>query len=79
MRNYREITVKEQQLHQVFCNRCGKEIIRNNFGEFDDYLHIEKTWGYHSKKDGIKQEVDLCESCFDEIVKGFQIPLEECQ
>ena len=39
-----------------------------------DYLRIEKNWGYFSNKDGICQKINICEECYDEMIKGFQIP-----
>ena len=38
-----------------------------------DYIKIEKNWGYFSNKDGISEKVNICENCYDELVKGFKI------
>lgn len=39
-----------------------------------DYVKIEKNWGYFSNKDGTCAKINICEECYDEMVKGFQIP-----
>ena len=42
-----------------------------------DRLHIEKSWGYFSGKDGEIHSFDLCESCYDLLVQEFKIPPEK--
>ena len=39
-----------------------------------DYVKIEENWGYFSNKDGTCAKINICEECYDEMVKGFQIP-----
>ena len=39
-----------------------------------DYLKIEKNWGYFSNKDGTCQKINICEECYDDMIKSFQIP-----
>lgn len=63
----------EYELDQVVCNCCGKEIPKDCHGYFEDYIHIEKDWGYFSNKDGKHHSFDLCESCYDKILKNFCI------
>lgn len=41
-----------------------------------EVLSVEKRWGYFSEKDNEVHRFDLCESCYDEIVGTFQIPIE---
>ena len=35
----------------------------------------EVSFGYFSKKDGIRQEFDLCEECYDRMIRQFKIPV----
>lgn len=64
---------------KVFCNCCGKEIQMNENMQFamEDYIVIEKIWGYFSKKDGICQRMTICESCFDAWTGSFVQPPQE--
>ncbi len=39
-----------------------------------EYLHVAKEWGYFSGKDGMRQEWNLCESCYDRLLESFQVP-----
>ena len=66
--------MKETELaEKIICNCCGKEIEKNTHGFFEDYVHIEKQWGYGSHKDGELQSVDLCEKCWDRITSEFAV------
>jgi hypothetical protein len=52
------------------CNKCGQEIIGYN-----DYLEVEKTWGYYSNKDLDTYKFVLCEQCCDILVGSFKLPV----
>ena len=62
--------------HVIYCNRCGRRLKGTDLLPGEEGLHIEKSWGYFSGKDGESCSFDLCEECFDEITKGFLIPTE---
>lgn len=56
---------------KVICNKCGREV------ESEDILSVEKRWGYFSNnKDNEVHRFDLCETCYDELVATFRIPVE---
>lgn len=58
---------------RVYCNCCGKQIEmkENTQTALEDYVVIEKSWGYFSDKDGVRQKMNICESCFDAWVQTF--------
>ena len=66
---------------KVYCNCCGKEILmkENSQIALEDYVVIEKSWGYFSKKDGIRQKMIICESCFESWTGSFARPLQETE
>ncbi len=70
-----KVTVEKEVVEQVFCNMCGREIKKDSFGNFEDYLHVEKSWGYASQKDGETQRFDLCEDCCDRLIQSFRIKI----
>ena len=74
MKIFSETTVTRGDLSGVRCNRCGREIEKNAFGYFEDYISFSKTWGYHSQIDGEAHDVDICEKCYREWTDTFQIP-----
>lgn len=63
----------------IYCNMCGKKIEQKQGIPMEDFVSVKKTWGYFSKKDGVVQECDLCEDCFDEIVRQFRIPAAQSE
>ena len=65
MKTFKEKTI--QVVDDVRCDACGKSTINyNNVGP--DYAILESCWGYGSKHDGTKYIIELCESCFFEVL-----------
>ena len=70
---------------------CGYEKINTNSKSCIDQIDLEIKvdngivkegafsitygWGYFSKKDGETHSLDLCEDCYDELIKSFNIPI----
>ena len=42
----------------------------------EDYLCVEKRWGYFSKKDNEVHRFELCEDCYDKLCASFRIPVD---
>lgn len=76
MRFYQEEMKKDTKVTKIVCNRCGKEIQVVDGMAMEDVLSVEKRWGYFSQKDNEQHAFDLCEACYDELISGFQIPVE---
>lgn len=74
MRIYSNETKSELQL--VKCNACGRNIAVENGIVKEGLCSCLEKFGYFSNKDGQVHRFDLCESCYDEIVKKFNIPVE---
>ena len=68
-----------QQGNRLFCNCCGREICIEIGKNMEEYFHLRKSWGYFSRKDGITQTADICESCMDQWMQRFQIPPERVE
>ncbi len=76
MRQY-EVQLREtKEIKKIICNKCGKEILAVNGIPKEEVFSADYTWGYFSGKDGERHRFDLCESCYDELVKSFRIPPE---
>ena len=41
----------------------------------EDFLEVNKRWGYFSNKDNQEDVFDLCENCYDELVASFKFKL----
>ena len=61
----------------IVCNKCGKIVEVKNGIEMEDVLSVEKRWGYFSGKDNDVHRFDICETCYDEWIRTFQIPVEQ--
>ena len=75
MRQYELIETKE--IKKIICNKCGKEIVFTGGIAKEDYLSVDKKWGYFSNKDDREDSFDLCEECYDSFVETFLIPIRK--
>jgi len=75
MRHYRIENRERNELDKIICNKCGKEIEVIRGVAQEDYLAVEKRWGYFSNKDNQEDTFDICEDCYDELVASFKIKL----
>ncbi len=65
MRTWKEKTTKV--IDDVNCDACGKST--TNYKDVGpNYATLESCWGYGSKDDGNKYNIDLCEECFFEVL-----------
>lgn len=74
---YASVSIKKDERNfKDHCNQCGREISVINGRPEKEVLCVEHTWGYFSEKDGENHRFDLCEECYDRLLKGFLIPAE---
>lgn len=62
---------------KIQCNQCGNDIQVFDGSNTEDYLKINKKWGYFSKRDGVIHSFCMCETCYDRLIGGFMIPVQE--
>lgn len=60
-------------MKEYVCNKCGKFIGTEGQIIKEDFLYVNKKWGYFSKKDGEVHEFCLCEKCYDSLLDGFKV------
>ena len=82
--NWEEVSKMECVTKRVVCNKCGKEIgIIHNYGRvphdvFQDYCQVDTHWDHHkehNQKHADVESFDLCEDCYNELVKSFEMPV----
>lgn len=66
----------DDKLIKIICNKCGRELPAEQEFVKEGVCTVENDWGYFSNKDGEHHRFDLCEKCYDALVKSFQIPVE---
>ena len=62
--------VECEKLDEVVCDICGQSCKKDFDNEF---ASLTATWGYNSKKDLTRHDIDLCEGCFDKTIGKFKI------
>lgn len=72
MRRYGE----KKELTEVICNCCRKNLEVKNGIVVEGVFGVQYAFGYFSNKDKDVHKFDLCEKCYDEWIKTFQIPVE---
>ena len=66
------VTVEEEAIEKVICDRCGKDLTRNEVRQ-GNYCSIRYVGGYGSiyPEDMDELAVELCEPCLKELVGDF--------
>jgi hypothetical protein len=59
---------------QYQCNKCGRQLKVENDLPKEDYVLIQKNWGYFSNKDTSVHTLLLCEHCYDLLAEQCVIP-----
>ena len=59
----------------IYCNCCGKQIILEPKEKREDYLFVQKEWGFFSGKDGEIHHFRICEACYDRWTAQFAVPV----
>ncbi|MDE6313708.1 MAG: hypothetical protein K2M46_08855 [Lachnospiraceae bacterium] len=65
----------EKNLVNIWCNCCGKELKLENEIVKEGVFSGDINWSFFSGKDGEHHSFDLCENCYDRIVKEFKLPV----
>jgi hypothetical protein len=68
MKLYKKVYVKRED--KVYCDVCDKLCTDENFGS--EYAVLEALWGYASKSDGKRFDIQICEDCFYEIIEWIK-------
>lgn len=66
MKTYKNKTVKAHD--KTFCDCCGKQCTDDFYNDHENAT-LEAVWGYNSRSDGKKFELELCEDCFYETIR----------
>ncbi len=72
MRKY----TKNGELETVICNHCAKKLAVKDGIVREGALMIDHAWDYFSEKDGEVHHLDLCEECYDQLIRSFRLPVD---
>ncbi len=73
------LKMEESRLESVVCNACGRKLKVENGDLRETCVSVDQTFGYFSRKDGVRHRFDLCEDCYDKWIKTFAVPVEESE
>jgi len=62
-----EKTKKVKIVDEIICDICGSSCKDANVG--NEHASLVAHWGYASRKDESKYDIDFCENCFDKLIK----------
>ena len=77
MRKYTD--ENKTKLEKIVCNKCGRQLKVENGIVKEGCFGADTVFGYFSEKDGVRQMFDLCEKCYDDMIKEFTVPIEETE
>lgn len=75
MREY--LSLEENRLKKIVCNCCGRTLKMENGILKEECISTDHVFGYFSKRDGVRHRFDLCEDCYQKLIDGFFVPVEE--
>ena len=64
------------EVETVICNCCGRKLAVREGIVREGVLRVDHAWDYFSEKDGEVHHFDICEECYDQLVRTFKIPLD---
>ena len=56
---------------EIICNNCERQRLNGQYKE--EWFHYENQWGYFGVNDQRHDVIDLCHSCYTEIIDKFKI------
>ena len=63
-------------LESVICNGCGKKQVVERGILREGSFSVHYSWDYFSENDGEIHHWDLCEECYDQLIRQFAIAPE---
>ena len=77
MRKYTD--ENNMELEQVICNKCGRQLKVENGILKEGCFAADTVFGKKKKKDGVRHLFDLCEECYDRMIKEFAVKVSETE
>lgn len=66
---------KTEKYTRICCNQCGRELKVEQGIVKEGVCTVEVDWGYFSSRDGESHRFHLCETCYDQLIQQFRIPV----
>ena len=66
MKTYKKKLVKTTD--KIYCDSCGQDCTVTEPVDEYEYAELSATWGYFSNQDGLQYDIQICETCFNEVI-----------
>lgn len=66
MKTYKKKLVKTTD--KIYCDSCGQDCTITEPVDEHEYAELTATWGYFSNQDGLQYDIQICETCFNEVI-----------
>lgn len=66
MKTYKKKLTKV--VDKILCDSCGEDCTITEPTVEHEYAEIIATWRYFSNQDGAQYDIQICESCFNEVI-----------
>ena len=73
MRQYTDS--EKRTLGKVVCNLCGRELRLEQGILKEGVFSGDTRWGYFADRDGEHHRFDLCEACYERLIRQFKVPV----
>ncbi|MFI3213887.1 MAG: hypothetical protein R3Y24_11135 [Eubacteriales bacterium] len=70
-----EAKYNQGNLIEAKCNQCGKSLLVEQGILKEGCFDIRFQFGYFGNRDGEIHSFDLCETCYNQMIAHFQIPV----
>lgn len=67
---------KERKKSALYCNVCGRALRMEKGILLEDAFVVSKEWGFFSSRDLEVHRFTICESCYDQMIAQFKIPID---
>ncbi len=74
MKKFKSIKIDAIDTETIFCNMCGYEISKDDYGYYSSYFDTAFRWNYPSKFDNEVHSFQLCEKCYENLISNFKLP-----
>lgn len=65
-----------EHVNVINCNMCGKKVKSSQGILKEEMFEAKKEWGFFSSKDTEIHSFNICEKCYDDLIKTFKIPIK---
>lgn len=75
MKVFQTVERRQTAIKEIMCNMCGRFSKKNELGYFEEFVEVNKKWGYHSEFDGETHSFEMCPDCYKKLIDKFAVQI----